>query len=575
MRLSQSDASQMEAGHFGGRHSPGEAGSPNFPHFSHSQCVSRLLFCHKDSVRKLRSLFTLAPGVPLSLKNAHIFGSAVAVTGILLFSSIPTGVPGEWEWPRHASMLSRIDRWLLPLIAAGIVFGIGVGVDRQFQSWGMIRRTTAVILLVPLTWIWLSAVQLATPAEFSLLKDTWVLYDPGSSGYFHESVYNIDSKKTFLAEYETRMAEGDVLHVGTHPPGLFLLSMWCIQHCEESPRLTEMLSPDSELRSAFGNLRSGFGRSLRPPEWAGLILLGLLTRLAVALSVIPITLLTGKLFGARAAWRVGILWCTLPCLSVFLPKSDVLFTLTSSTALLLYFSGTEKASRYWLAVVAGVVLWFGLFMSLAHLPVLAVFGAFAGLRFVKDRKNHHPITALFLLVGGTFFCATAFHIKTDCNLLEVWKQNLTNHSGFYLQFPRTYWKWLLVNPLELAFAIGLPVYGAFVWGYFRVMRSAARRGPDVDANKADGGLSAALLSAVLLTWVALWLSGKNMGEAARLWCFLTPMMIPAVGGLWCRQGKSDERQAAPGFSLLLGAQLACCILTVGTISGFSALTAGQ
>ena len=43
------------------------------------------------------------------------------------------------------------------------------------------------------------------------------------------------------------------------------------------------------------------------------------------------------------------------------------------------------------------------------------------------------------------------------NLLNVWRWNFSNHAGFYEQFSRTYWKWLLINPLEFAVAAGLPL----------------------------------------------------------------------------------------------------------------------
>ncbi|MFO0953147.1 MAG: hypothetical protein U0835_18735 [Isosphaeraceae bacterium] len=35
-----------------------------------------------------------------------------------------------------------------------------------------------------------------------------------------------------------------------------------------------------------------------------------------------------------------------------------------------------------------------------------------------------------------------------------------NHSRFYVEYPRTFWAWALVNPVELAAGLGLP---AAVW----------------------------------------------------------------------------------------------------------------
>ena len=67
-----------------------------------------------------------------------------------------------------------------------------------------------------------------------------------------------------------------------------------------------------------------------------------------------------------------------------------------------------------------------------------------------------------------------------------------------------------------------------------------------------------------LTWTLLWLSGKNMGEAARLWCFLTP---------WCaiiaaQAVDSDAVNSQKTWLVLLIAQLIIATITVGRVSGF-------
>ena len=511
----------------------------------------------------------------MRLKNLLFFGSAVVATGILAFSSFPAGVPGEWEWGRHAPLLSRVDRWLLPAIAALVVAGIGLSVDRQFRRWGVIRRTTAVLLLVPLSGIWLSLVQLSTPAEYLLLRDSWVLYDPGSSGYFHKAVYGMEPVDEFLASYESLVNEGDVLHIGTHPPGLFLVSQWAIQLCHDSPELTKLLLPGPEVRDAFNQLRSlsGHGRALQPAEWAGLQLIGLLTRAGASLTVIPITLLVGQLFGAQSAWRVGVLWCTLPCLAVFLPKSDVFFTFTSATAVLLYVMSIGRGGRLWLAVPCGVIIWLGMLLSLAHVTLLALFATCCGIIFLADRTNVRPLAALGIVCGSIAVCSAVFTTVSDCNLFAVWKQNLSNHAGFYDRFPRTWWKWLIVNPIELACAIGLPVSIAVVSGARRTLTPYRLTDDTSEEPSGSHRMATVVLTSAFITWGVLWLSGKNQGEAARLWCFLTPWILIATGGLW----NSDEDQKAQQkytefpYGWLLVSQLVCAIFTVGSICGFDAL----
>src|SRR5207253_327112 len=94
-----------------------------------------------------------------------------------------------------------------------------------------------------------------------------------------------------------------------------------------------------------------------------------------------------------------------------------------------------------------------------------------------------------------------------------------NHAGFYSHFPRTHWKWLLVNPVELTVAAGVPLTVLAIWSIVGQWRRA-----DV---RQTGHIWAWLVALGLL-----WLSGKNMGEAARLWIFLMPFLVWSAGPLF-------------------------------------------
>jgi hypothetical protein len=103
-------------------------------------------------------------------------------------------------------------------------------------------------------------------------------------------------------------------------------------------------------------------------------------------------------------------------------------------------------------------------------------------------------------------------LGTGMNLLHVWTQNYANHAGFYRQFSRTYWKWLLINPLEFAIASGPALAVAAVAGCIVMLKRSFSR-------------TAGLCWCCLLVGLLLLLSGKNMGEAGRLWILFTPWLI--------------------------------------------------
>ena len=57
-------------------------------------------------------------------------------------------------------------------------------------------------------------------------------------------------------------------------------------------------------------------------------------------------------------------------------------------------------------------------------------------------------------------------------------------------------------------------------------------------------------------------SAKNQGEAARLWCFMTPWLLIAAGHAI---SQFEDRQ----FGWLLTLQTISAIITVGIVNGFS------
>ncbi len=103
-------------------------------------------------------------------------------------------------------------------------------------------------------------------------------------------------------------------------------------------------------------------------------------------------------------------------------------------------------------------------------------------------------------------------LTTGADPLVVWKWNLHHHARFYLEYPRTYLAWLLVNPIELAIAVGLP---AVVWslvGFIGDRRYVPR-----------------VAWCALAVLILVNLTGRNMGEVARLWMLFLPPLLTAAG----------------------------------------------
>jgi hypothetical protein len=253
-----------------------------------------------------------------------------------------------------------------------------------------------------------------------------------------------------------------------------------------------------------------------------------------------------------------------------------LFPLTTTTVLTLGVLSMSSWNRIPLAVAAGFVLWLGLMLSLAHLPVVFLLGIYLVVRTVQTRGRTLRLDAVALaLIAGSALAATLiWSAATDCNMVSIWQQNLNNHASFYAQYSRTWWKWLLVNPIELGFAVGLPFFALFIAGGISTIRQLLKA-----VQSSSDSRHVALSSAILVTIGVLWLSGKNSGEAARLWCFLTPWLLVVaalfIEGMADRDRKNIDGKAIPGthnrnslWKHLLVAQLIVAVTTVSSVSGF-------
>ena len=496
--------------------------------------------------------------------------TTVIGAALLLAPWPPLGVAGEWVWPRHdlpTDIVETLDRLIWPLICGSVVVFFCAAGMRRIDNSGSFHRGLMLVGLTGVSFLWLNAVRQAAPSPHRELRPIWILYDKYASGYFFEATFNVTSTRQMLVDYESRMAQGDVLHEGTHPPGLLLLNRGLLRLTESSPaiaRFSEALQNRETVR-LFREVEAA-GRIARPlskSEFAALHLSSLLSTLFAAMTVIPVFGLTRRLTDSHTAWRAAALMITVPTIGIFVPRSDVLYACSGMMLAWVAVAAMltkHRSMRWLLGSLSGFVLFGCLLLSLAHVPVLVMLAAFAAGFVLLDCKHRIGQTLEMTLGAAASFLMACgiWQLGTHCNLLNVWRLNLTNHAGFYSQSVRTWLTWFAVNPMELAMAVGLPMAAMAIVMLMQTMkgiRSAALK------NLTNGRLFAI---ACALTWTLLWLSGKNMGEAARLWCFLTPWYAIIAA----QAVDSDASNSGKRWLLLLTAQLVIATITVGRVSGF-------
>jgi hypothetical protein len=431
----------------------------------------------------------------------------------------PLGVRGEWEWQRLT-----VDSTALGLM---IAFA-GVLAYSAFAALGMqllgdrpsrLAEGLAVVGLTLAAVVMLAVVPTGAPEGYGLAKWSLGLWVPGATGYFKVAHDSIDDPWGFLRDYPEWIKRQDSLHVGTHPPGLFVAEMVLLHAMRSQPEAARWVVDHVPPSVAIGfeEIQRQFG-GLMQADRATLALTGALTLLASALTVIPLYMLARSRLPARTSWAAAVFWPVLPSVILFEPLADTAYPLLSTTALALAALATRRpaepdrrpvAMGAWaLAVAAGLVLALGMQFTLAFLPVGLLVGlVVATASGLEYRRRAGLILAIGLgFLGGTFVVWAC----TRANPWVIWWWNQKNHARFYVEYHRTYGPWVIANIVELSVGLGLAVATWAIAGLAADARSVPRE---------------AWLTLGILAFLTV--SGRNLGEVGRLWMILMPPLLTA------------------------------------------------
>ncbi len=458
---------------------------------------------------------------------------------------VPLGVPGEWEWLR-VRFSPPTEGLVLAVLGVGAYAGfVALGhraVARHRSRWSTATWLTGLLLAAAGVQV---VVTVGAPTAYDLTKWATVNNIPGSAGYFQIAKQAAARDPwRFLAEYPQWIRSQDSLHIGTHPPGLIAVQCLLLKTMEASPALAGFLVDHMPppVAAGFTVFEADHRRPLSTADRAALYVTALATLVACTLTVVPLYLLARTALPAPAAWAAAALWPLAPAANLFQPLADSAYPLLSTTALALAAwaarfqqgVGRPTTAGISLVVLSGMVMAVGMFFTLAFLPV----GAIVAVILLSNRALAWRMKAVLLLATGAGFLAllAAGWAITGADPVEIGRWNLRHHARFYDEYPRTYRLWLVLNPLELLIALGLP---SAVWCAVGLL--APRTVP----------LS---VWATLLVLVLVNLTGRNMGEVARLWMlFMPPLLVAAGHGcsrLGCRPAELAASVALLGLQTL-------------------------
>jgi len=435
-----------------------------------------------------------------------------ATCGALAYR-VPFGIPGQWVWRQNQLALQ-----LAPAGWAAFALILLVWFVSRPDWWENQRPPARAAMLFLLILV-------AFGLQVGLLNATglpWVtpgavIASPVATTYYSVAL-DVRDPVTWIASYADQM-RALPYHARTHPPGFVLLFIALRRICEAAfPHPPQILTTIAESYRVFG-----IGPT--PTDAAAAIAGAFLFALIGALSLWPFYLLARRFMSADAALCAVLLMAAMPALLLFGASSDeVVLTLTILVIYLSYLAyqchserseESRRSSPLILSALAGLglVLAIALFFTLGVLILIAWLALWVIIGVARSADRGAAVRRALASIAAAAVGFLAFYLVLYLALgyhpIAVAREGLFAHRGVTtVEAARSYWAWLIMDPVELIVFAGLPLVAAAFWSWRGIARDP----------------ESARLRAFLLAWfiavVLLDLSGTVRGEVGRIWLFL-------------------------------------------------------
>jgi len=383
-----------------------------------------------------------------------------------------------------------------------------LGALRMRERWGTTAGTGRLLRLVAVFGLLFAQMALLTAAEPRGLANVARRVQSPSYTSYDTVARRVEDPVRFLRRYHEIQATFPV-HGPSQPPGR-VLYFWAV-------------------RQAVG--------AERAPAVAGYLLMVL-----GALSIVPLLVLVGGRGAPGAAGTTVALMASLPSYLLFTPQTDHLLLVVSLGAAALLVEAMRYASQpraAALAFGAGLAAGLGVFVSFTTLAALGAWGlALAGMLLLAHRRGvPFPTSRQALRIAGAGLAGFALVIGATAalglNWPAVFRESLAAaHRVQVEQHGRTYGTWVGWNLWDFALFVGFPL--TLAW----LARVRAEWLEPVEIPFAG---------ALLISVLALDLSGRILGETGRIWMFLMPLAVAAAAS-------GMERAPRRAVVLLAGSQ---------------------
>lgn len=490
---------------------------------------------------------------------------AVAFTAILclviVMRIIPLGVPGEWLWEYR-----RIPaRWstLAPAIIIQALLLIALWRVAHKPPMG---RLQILFLIIAVTMFatgmrWVVQI-IESPNRPVGAFVAYTVVSPIATSYFTAAR---DIERTgwlnVLRDYPAFLLHQPI-HAATHPPGMFMFYSFIRMMVKRSTLLQSMgynaLGGRETLPAHISAVRNLLGVRVKAWELAASFWCA---QLLVILGALATPFLMGALYALlhqrandesasasiesthtigiarKQLWVVIVLipalFATAPGGIAFTQAPDQLLVLIATIAMWLVATWAVRikcnANTSALLATAGLMAGIGTFFSFKFIPIALALVAWVIMEADRNAVNQYPRwsrtwfmsvvkpLAWFITSSVAFVVATGSFLQFDW--YGTFRVASLAHKQQAVEGVRTYWKWVVVNPLEFGVSAGPGIITLFVISWLLALRI-----PQWLDN-------AAPLIAFTLVLFTLDISGIVRGEVARLWLPFLPLLCIGVGRL--------------------------------------------
>ncbi|MFH1905531.1 MAG: hypothetical protein ABIK53_08440 [bacterium] len=471
--------------------------------------------------------------------------SAISVIFLVLviLNIFPLGIKSEWTW--EYSSTKNFDGIWFPVLVSCILLLLCYNLIAYKKLTGSKPpiEFIHIVLICFLSYLFNIAICYLNTAGFYNLILT--IISPWATGYFNVAV-EIRDISYWLSNFHA-FVEYAPLHARVHPPGNILFFWWIIHIFNSLPTLTDSLlnmvkSTTFNPLPVFSVIGDAFGHFFSDAEKAASVFLSLSLPFLKCAVIIPMYYLGKLIYGKKTALVAVCFYAVIPALNLFTPGMDQTYTLVSVLSFYLFCLSIKK-NNIWFTLLSGLVLSIGIMLSFCFLVILGLIICYGLIWFWINKTHLNYILKSFLVLFVAFTALPLlFYLLYDFNIIKFFVSINVFSENARLDIirgevaRRTYWKWLLYNPVDFFLFVGIPISVLSFRSIYSIIKSGKIEASNI--------LSVAFFSILFL----LLFSGINRSEVARLWMFLMP--FPAL--IAASQIKTKTSSA---FLILLSLQI--------------------